>query len=113
MIDYSANCLEGAIRLRDTRRILTGRDLSSQVRFRRGDVAPEAGIGEGIREGRVEICHHNVWSAIYDEDWSNNDAAVICHQLELSRYGMLLIKSLLNVQKLHILGLQVQILVSH
>lgn len=92
-MDYSENCREGDIRLRDTRRILLGRDLSSQVRFRRGDAAPDSGIGdkiEGIREGRVEICHQRVWSAIYDEDWSNKDAAVICHQLGFNRYGMLL-----------------------
>ena len=57
-------------------------------------------MGDEILEGRVEICHDGVWSAIYDENWSNKDAAVACHQLESSqqslsvseqgyRYGML------------------------
>ena len=36
-------------------------------------------------EGRVEICFNNVWGAIYDENWSYKDAAVVCHQLGFSR----------------------------
>ena len=67
---------------------MEGRDLSSQGRFRRGDIESSIGSGDEIGEileGRVEICHENVWSAIYDENWSNKDAAVACHQLELSR----------------------------
>ena len=64
-----------------------GRDLSTRDRARRGQIIDEiAGIGE-IVEGRVEICHEGVWSAIYDENWSNRDAAVACQQLEFSRYG--------------------------
>lgn len=69
------------------------------MRFRRGDIAPDIDIVGEIVEGRVEICHESVWSAVYDDNWSNEDAAVACHQLEVSqsrlstrdrgyRYGM-------------------------
>lgn len=40
-------------------------------------------------EGRVEICFNNVWGAIYDENWTNKDAAVACYQLGFSRYSNL------------------------
>ena len=72
------------MRLSDGR---SGRDLSTRARERRGQIdIAEDGIGE-IIEGRVEICHEGVWSAIYDENWSNRDAAVACYQLEFSQHG--------------------------
>ena len=39
-------------------------------------------------EGRVEICFHNVWGAIFDQNFTNKDAAVVCHQLGYNRYGI-------------------------
>ena len=42
---------------------------------------------EGI-EGRIEICYQNVWGAIFDKNFTNKDAAVACHQLGYSRYGI-------------------------
>lgn len=39
-------------------------------------------------EGRIEICFRNVWGAIFDRNFTNKDAAVVCHQLGYDRYGM-------------------------
>ena len=43
--------------------------------------------GPSTREGRVEMCYQNSWGAVYDENWSQFDAAVICAQLKFSRTG--------------------------
>lgn len=40
-----------------------------------------------ISEGRVEMCYKNIWGAVYDQNWSQFDAAVTCAQLNLSRIG--------------------------
>lgn len=43
--------------------------------------------GPSVREGRVEMCYQNTWGAVYDENWSQFDAAVVCAQLNFSRIG--------------------------
>ena len=84
---YNCQEQEIQIRLRNISRIFIdgGLDTHDQARRRRG--TPNVDPGDDI-EGRVEICYQNVWSAIYDENWSNKDAAVACYQLGFSRYGM-------------------------
>jgi len=37
--------------------------------------------GANIYEGRVEVCHEDVWGTVYNDDWDNNDGFVACHQL--------------------------------
>ena len=38
--------------------------------------------GDGDNEGTVEICRGNQWAGnVCDDDWDNNDAAVVCRQL--------------------------------
>ena len=37
--------------------------------------------------GLVEICVNETWVAICEEDWDEEDASVLCHQLGYSRYG--------------------------
>ena len=37
--------------------------------------------GTNSMEGRVEICHSNVWGTVCDDLWSANDAVVVCSQL--------------------------------
>ena len=38
-------------------------------------------------EGRVEICISDVWGTICNGMWDNNDAAVVCRQLQLNSVG--------------------------
>ena len=43
--------------------------------------------GPSLNEGRVEMCYQNIWGAVYDQRWSQFDAAVACAQLSFSRTG--------------------------
>jgi hypothetical protein len=47
--------------------------------------------GSSPNSGRVEICMNNTWGLICPDDWDNNDAAVICHQLGFLRAGTIII----------------------
>ena len=37
--------------------------------------------GVNGRSGRVELCLANTWGTICNDDWDNEDAAIICNQL--------------------------------
>ena len=84
---YAGVCEEGAIRLMyDTKRLNDANLQSTQDNNTIiGDTLSEN--EEFVSEGRVELCFHNVWGAIHDQNWTNLDAAVACHQLGFSRYG--------------------------
>lgn len=43
--------------------------------------------GPNRNEGHVEICYKSIWGGVYDRDWSNLDAAVVCSQLNFDRSG--------------------------
>ena len=39
--------------------------------------------GSSSNEGTIEICHNKLWGLITDAGWDNEDAVVICRQLNL------------------------------
>ena len=45
-------------------------------------------LGGQLRTGRVEVCHnHSMGRVCHDDQWGEEDAAVVCHQLGFSPYG--------------------------
>ena len=56
MFAVEASCTEGDIRLAD---------------------------GANNNEGRVEVCHYNIWGTVCNDRWSKNDGKVACRQLGL------------------------------
>ena len=43
--------------------------------------------GQSTAEGRVEVCINGVWGSVCHNSWDNNDARVVCRQLELPYPG--------------------------
>ncbi len=43
--------------------------------------------GSRAEEGRVELCHNGFWRSICDQNWSQEDAVVVCTQLGLPKLG--------------------------
>ena len=43
--------------------------------------------GDSSTVGTVEMCYHNTWRLISDQDWNDNDAKVVCRQLGYNTEG--------------------------
>ena len=44
--------------------------------------------GDADSEGTIEVCANSVWGLITDAGWDENDAHVVCRQLNLPVNGM-------------------------
>ncbi len=44
--------------------------------------------GSASNEGTIEICANSLWGLISDAGWDQNDAQVVCKQLNLPYDGM-------------------------
>ena len=62
MLICSVGCVQGDIRLRNTR-------------------------NSNSSQGRVEICNNNVWGTVCDDFWGVADANVACRQLGFASTG--------------------------
>ena len=51
-----------------------------------GDVRLNGGRIES--EGRVEICFNNHWGTVCDDNWGEEDAQVVCRQLDFPTESM-------------------------
>ena len=47
----------------------------------------EEDLKDGRLRGRVELCLGGRYGTICEERWNNQDASVVCRQLELSPHG--------------------------
>ena len=52
---------------------------------------------DGLRVGRVEVCIGGRYGTVCDNGWDDQDASVVCKQLNFSPYGMLRSQSLISV----------------
>ena len=72
--------------LRDILMICSGQS----DKFLHGDVI--LSDGSSYTEGRVEVCFNGSWvHAVYDDQWSYQDAQVVCKQLGYPYSGVLII----------------------
>ena len=44
-------------------------------------VTSDGDTGEGVMSGRVEVCWDDRWGTVCDQNWSDNDAIVVCREL--------------------------------
>lgn len=57
----------------------------SEVNCKNGDVRLVG--GPNVREGWVEICVNRVWGTVCSEQFSDDDAQVVCFQMNFERNG--------------------------
>ena len=52
------------------------------------DGAVKLSRGSVSNEGRVEICQSGQWKTVCDNNWSENEAKVVCRQLGYTTQGI-------------------------
>lgn len=52
-----------------------------------GQVRLESGSLGLVRDGRVEVCVNRVWGTVCSEQFSEDDAQVVCSQMNFERSG--------------------------
>ena len=50
-----------------------------------------AGSGRSFLEGRVELCFNGDWGTVCDDEWSEEEASLVCNQLGHSSEGIALV----------------------
>ena len=50
-----------------------------------GDVRLVGGLSSA--DGRVELCHDNHFGTVCEENWTNEEAGIVCSQLGFSKEG--------------------------
>ena len=52
-----------------------------------GDVRLQSGSADIVRDGRVEVCVNRAWGTVCSEQFTEDDAQVVCSQMNFERNG--------------------------